>query len=53
MKASELVSRIQEAIKVNGDVMVFMGDMERIQIETVTAEQPEVYGSKYLFIGAP
>lgn len=52
MKASELVSRIQEAVKVHGDMMVFKGDMERVQIETVNAEQPEVYGDKYLHIGS-
>ncbi|HEY3309705.1 MAG TPA: hypothetical protein VGJ93_14730 [Desulfuromonadaceae bacterium] len=51
MKASELVKRIQSGIAKHGDMDVYQGDMEAVQLETVVAEQPEVYGHMYLHLG--
>jgi hypothetical protein len=52
MRASELVARLQAGIAACGDVRVFQGDMVSVQIETVNAGQPELYGKNYIHIGA-
>jgi hypothetical protein len=52
VRASDLAAWINAVVLVHGDMLVFQGDKQAVQLAMcVACEQPEEYGKKYIHFG--